>query len=325
MISKKCSKLPVALDRCLAIYFKGSVHVKSVPCYDDGRNHRIYNYSVSDDTWNISPIKLHGSFKALAISNDQIVVIDTHKEEQGEEVIRIFPLSGDRDAVTTLQLGTVNKDASPHYLSAASDKYILVITYSTVKVLFKQSEQIEMPLPKLDRTPRGEYYFRSMLYGNHLYLSTASAGSAIDGRTLYYTQLQQLDQLTEHEKSMSPEDDDHSLSPPQHKKARLDQKSIPEWKHMPLLQHCCSNLAQFGKRLVTVRSRNGQRGIEINAYSPITESWVDVAEACEDIDHSFSENSTIVNLEETGELMVIECGNSYRDVYKLSIEGTYMQ
>ena len=298
------------------------MYVKSAPYYR--RDHRVYDYTISDDTWNISPIKFQDSFKALAIRNDEIVLIDNYKEQAGKEFIRIFPLSGDVDA-TKLPLEAGRKDAGlPTFLSATSDKNTFVIVYSSVMVLINQSEQtsteLALDLPTLDHFSDQKYYFRSLLYDNHLYLSPISLDSGYASEYRYYAQLPQHDEHTEHDKTPSPVDDD--LLPPQHKKARLDQESAIEWKRMPQLRHGCSNLARFGKQLVTVHCGSWHKGIEIQAYSPITNSWVVVAETNEDFDHTLGECSSIVHLDDTGELMLIECGNNHRDVYKLSIEGT---
>ena len=301
------------------------MYVKSTP-YVDGHDHRVYDYSTSDNTWNISPIRFQDSFKALAIRNDQIVLIDSYKEEAGKEFIRIFPLSGDVDATMKLPLDAGSKDASqlqPMFLSATSDKNTLVIVYSSVKVLVDQPEQTELALDlpvTLSRVPSRKYYFWSLLYDNHLYLSPISIESRYASECQwYYTQLPQRDEQTEHDKTPSTVDDD--LLPPQHKKAQLDQASAIKWKHMPQLPRCYSNLACFGKQLVTVRG-SWPIGIKIRAYSPITNSWVVVAETNEDFDHILSDYSSIVHLDDTGELMLIECGSNHRDVYKLSIEGT---
>ena len=282
---------------------------------------RVYDYSVSDDIWNISPIKCQDSFKALAIRNDQIVLINTYKE-QGKEFIRIYPLISDRNSDNTITLPVkANKPASGGrtFLSAASDKNTLVIAYSNLKVLCNQSEPIELALPSFDEDC--DHIYLCLLYNDCLYLSPKPTSSSyLIKCQWYYTQLPQHNEQTEHDKAPSPVDDDPL--PPQHKKARLDQESAIKWEHMPLLPHSCSNLAYFGKRLVTMHSGSWHNRIEIQAYSPLTNSWVIVAGTNEDLDHTLGEHSSIVGLDDTSELMVIECGNNHRDVYKLSIEGT---
>ena len=292
----------------------------------------MYDYSTSEDTWDISPIK---TFKALAVRNDQIVLIDTYREQEEEpELIRIYPFTSDGDInenenVTTLSVEASKPDSGRrrrYFLSAASDKNTLVIAYSNLKVLFDQSKTIEFAFPSLDTSTRStrtcrDYYFRCLFYDDCLYLSPTSAESEHDNdRQWYYTQLPQNTEQTEHDKVLSPLDED--LSPPNQKKARLDKESTLDWEPMPQLPHDCSNLACFGRQLVTVRSSSLHRGIEIQAYSKITNSWVTVADN-EDFDHKLGQYSSIFRLDDTGELMVIECGNNHRDVHKLSIEGTY--
>ena len=286
---------------------------------------RVYDYSVRDDIWNISPIKCQDSFKALAVRNDQIVLIDTYKE-QGKEFIRIYPLTSDRNSDNTITLPVkANKPASggKTFLSAASDKNTLVIAYSNLKVLcINRSEPIELAPPS-SKTCFSPYcdsnyidlYNRCLLYNDHVYL--AELGGI---RQWYYTQLPQHNKQTKYDKAPLPVDDDPL--PPQHKKARLDQESVIKWEPMPLITHSCSNLAYFGKRLVTIRSGNLCDRIEIQAYSPTMNSWVVAAGTNEGLDHTLGKDSVIVRLDDTGELMVIECGNNYRDVHKLSIEGT---
>ena len=325
----------------------------------------MYDYSTNDDTWNISPLK-QDSFEALAVRDDKIVLIDTYKEEQGKELIRIkgYPLTshaGDNEnenIITTLPVkastqpggGTLPVKANTQpgggtlpgggklpvkastqpggghctFLSTASDKNTLVIGYSNLMVLFNQSKPVQLAFPSSATNSTHEYthtYYRCLLYDNHLYLSPISPGSEHDNDCQWYCiQLPQNNEHTEHDKVPSSLDDD--LSPPKHKKIHLDQESAIKWKPMPKLLHGCSNLACFGKQLVTVRSGSWHRGIEIQAYSKKKNSWVVVAEN-EDFDHRLGEYSSIFHLDDTGELLVIECGNNHRDVHKLSIEGTY--
>lgn len=289
----------------------------------------IYDYSVSDDTWNISPLECPKD-SALAVRNDQIVLINRYKE-QGKEFIRIYPLTSDRNSENTITLPVeANKPGSGRtLLSTASDKNMLVIAYSNLEALcINQSKLIEFALPTLDRylfTPKFsddiDSYNRCLLYNDHLYLRPKSSHiRELSGHQWYYTQLPQHNEQMKHDKTPSPINDDPL--PPQHKKARLDPESAIEWNHLPQLPHSCSNLAYFGKQLVTMHSGSLHNRMEIQAYSPTTNSWVVVAEMNECLDHTLGEDSVIVRLDDTGELMVIECGTNYRDVHKLSIEGT---
>ena len=95
-----------------------------------------------------------------------------------------------------------------------------------------------------------------------------------------------------------------------------------EWKKLPpFMYRNYSNLATFGKRLVTVTSEHHKLGVEINAYSPVSDSWVVVADTGDTIHYDFNQG-TIVSLDDTGQLMLIG-GINRRDVYKLSITGMY--
>jgi hypothetical protein len=275
----------------------------------------VYDYSINEDTWNISQIR-QGSFKALAVRKDRLVLIDIYKEQGKDPVVRIkgYPLTSYNENIITFPVEDAGCRA---FLSAASDKNTLVIAYSNVKILFNQSKPIELAFPLLGTNSlQRDTYYRCLLYSDHLYLSrTSTVGERDSDNQWYYTQLPQHDEQTEHDKVPSPLDGD--LLPPKHKKARLEKESAIEWKPIPQLFPGCSNLACFGKQLVTIHSG---RGIEIEAYSKITNSWVVVAES-EDLDRTLGEYSSIFRLDDTGELMVIECGNNHRDVHKLSIEG----
>ena len=118
--------------------------------------------------------------------------------------------------------------------------------------------------------------------------------------------------------SIKPDTQSRNGDKPVNQNVHIIPQSL-EWKKLsPLMCHNHSNLATFGKQLVTVVDVSN-RGVEIHAYSPITDSWVVVADTGDSIPHDMRETN-ILRLDDTGQLMLIGA-QGRRDVYKLSITG----
>ena len=346
------------MRKCQAVYHNGTVYVTHLSRRD---KYRIYDYSIAKNIWNIIPTDAW----RFALANYKSEVNLVVKTQNKGETLDIFPLTGGREIThdaTTLPADCMTAMGNSDMLVVADDSLKVVLNgMNEEKFMLPELDSSESSDTGIS-FERSDVYFSIAFHNDHLFLKPLGSSRHLN-HAVFCAPLNLIkpNQPIGHNQKVSSQlVDDGSRKRPQppnepgnenaNKKARLELSKLPnetsesitnlpcndqeklEWEKLEPLPAPQtydwepSNLAVFGKRLVTVVPAKGfaDVGMNIVAYSPTTKSWLEVADTGDVDSVRYLRETNIVSLD-TNQLMLIggsTGGSSMRNVYQLSLTGS---
>ena len=336
------------------MYHDGTVYVTNKPvsayrCLEE-KEHRIYDYSIASDIWNISPTSLRFQVSLATYNNQVVHVYKVCGEERNKQMLKML-CDGEE-----IHIGTVNKRNASGTVAMGSNDMLIVTDCNLMRV-FSNNQMREFSLPS--GVSLVDVYFSIAIHNDHLYLTPISNSSRglLD---VHYTSLNQV--RTDQPAGRNDPNPILSESNPSRKRGRPTiegqstnkrvrselknnifqsyeeqsqigelqstgclKRNLLEWKKLKSIRlNDHANLAVFGKRLITAVPGK-HKGVEILAYSPTAECWLPVANTGDSISRCIWA-STILPLGNTNDLMLI--GGAVdriplRSIYKLHLTGMY--
>ena len=341
---------------CQAVYHNGTVYVADL-LGAHRHEHRIYDYSVAKNVWNIFPTSAKRF--TLAKFNDEMKLVKT----SNGEMLDIVPLATGEENI---------HEAYTHHpgsiMTAMGSTDMLLVADQNLKVFLSEMNKKEFTLPDpvfgnlrlrdRDAISRRDMYFSIAFDNDCLFLipvdiysgyyrfnnifctplNTIKWNQSADNQKLS-TQLigdssgkqprptneeDENTYLSESSELPNETTSEPTITRPSDKPYNDHDKETEclEWRQLPLpYKQQYSNLAVFGKRVIIVAIGEFSN-VSILAYSSKTESWLEVVDAGDSI-HDLGQTN-IVALD-PNQLMLLggfhTSGTSVRDVYQMFLAG----